>query len=143
MLLCWIFYFMTPGITSLIRKEHFDSDDKLIHVRGMTVYYWTLVLGQIAAAVSTTTKSQRVLGPGGYGFPNRVLSLLILLEVILGVAVIYCRPLNETFSTAALPTQELLLPLVVIPIICITDEIRKAVVRLQSPPMGDPSLPSA
>ncbi len=38
----------------------------------MTVYYWTLVLGQIAAAISTTTKLQSVFGIGGkaYGFPN-------------------------------------------------------------------------
>merc|ERR1719163_2477064 len=102
MVLCWVFYALTPNIFDLFGKKHFSAEEKKTHVRGMTVYYWTLVIGQIAAAVSTTTKSQRVFGPGGYGLPNHTLSLLILLEIALGLAVMYVPILSKTFSTGPL-----------------------------------------
>jgi sodium/potassium-transporting ATPase subunit alpha len=133
MLLCWVFYLMTPGITSLIRKEEFDPEEKLIHKRGMTVYYWTLVLGQIAAAISTTTKSQQVFGPGSYGFPNNLLNLLLILEIALGLAVIFVESLNTTFGTSPLSTKEVLMPLLALPCICIVDEVRKAIGRSRRP----------
>jgi len=133
MALCWGFYMMVPGIMNLFQKEVFNHDDKVVHVRAMTVYYWTLVLGQIAAAICTTTKTQRVFGPGGYGLPNNLLSFLIVLEVALGVTVIYVEPLNKIFSTGPLDTQLLLLPVLAIPVIITIEEIRKAVVRSWTP----------
>ena len=33
--------------------------------RPRTVYYWTLVLGQVAAALASTTKRQPLFGSGG------------------------------------------------------------------------------
>mmetsp|Transcript_159238 Transcript_159238/g.296923 ORF Transcript_159238/g.296923 Transcript_159238/m.296923 type:complete len:1324 (+) Transcript_159238:68-4039(+) len=132
MALCWAMFFLTPGITGLIRKEHYDHADRELHKKGETVYYWTLVLGQIAAAISTTTKTQRVFGPGGYGFPNHTLTLLFLIEIGLGLAVVYVPALHATFSTQSLTAREACLPLVALPIICIVDEIRKAIVRSQT-----------
>merc|ERR1719217_301837 len=85
MVLCWLFFLMTPGILDLMHKKHYTEHEKVTHRQGMTVYYWTLVLGQIAAAISTTTKVQRVFGPGGYGFPNMTLNLLLVLEIALGL----------------------------------------------------------
>jgi len=133
MVLCWACYLMVPGILELFRKEHYNSADKSIHIQGMTVYYWTLMLGQIAAAISTTTKTQRVFGPGGYGFPNVALTILIVVEIALGLSVIYIPALNQVFSTSALPAKELLIPVVTIPIICIVEEIRKWFVRSSIP----------
>jgi len=132
MLLCWIFYLSTPGILSLVGKSDFTHDERQIHKTGMTVYYWTLVIGQIAAAISTTTKSQNVFGRGGYGFPNNLLNVLLISEVALGLAVIFIKPLNDTFSTAPLTAKEVLLPFVAIPIICTIDELRKHLVRSQT-----------
>jgi magnesium-transporting ATPase (P-type) len=133
MAFCWLFYLLTPGILELVNKKSLSAGEKQIHIKGMTVYYWTLVLGQIAAAVSTTTKSQNIFGRKGYGFPNHLLSLLLLLEIVLGVSVIYIKPLNQTFSTSALEPEQVLLPIMVIPVICVIDEIRKAVVRSTTP----------
>merc|ERR1719217_1369927 len=47
-LCCWVFFFhATPGMWELWGKPHgeWTSDDHAVNVRGMTVYYWTLVLG--------------------------------------------------------------------------------------------------
>jgi sodium/potassium-transporting ATPase subunit alpha len=129
MVACWVFYLLSPGILELFRKNHYNADERAIHTRGMTIYYWTLLLGQIAAAISATTKTQRVFGPGGYGMPNKALTILIVLEIALGVAVIYWQPLNQTFSTSPLDVEHVLLPVLVIPIIVAIDEVRKGVAR--------------
>jgi len=135
MVVCWLFYMMEPGIMSLVGKDHnkWQESDEQIHKRGMTVYYWTLVLGQIAAAIATTTKFQQVFGPGGYGLPNMILNLLIIFEVAMSLFVIYNPSMNQIFSTAPLSTIQVLLPIIVIPIILIVDELRKLVVRASMP----------
>jgi sodium/potassium-transporting ATPase subunit alpha len=129
MILCWVFFLATPGIIMMIGKEAYSEEDKATHARGMTSYYWTLVLAQIGAAISTSTKTQNVFGRGGYGFPNRPLNCLLLLEIVLALNVMYRPSLNEIFITAPLSTPQLLLPLLAIPIICLVDEARKAVAR--------------
>jgi magnesium-transporting ATPase (P-type) len=135
MVVCWLFYMMEPGILSLVGKDHdkWQESDEQIHKRGMTVYYWTLVLGQIAAAIATTTKFQQVFGPGGYGLPNMILNILIIFEVAMSLFVIYNESMNQIFSTAPLSTIQVLLPIIVIPIILIVDELRKLVVRASMP----------
>jgi len=135
MALCWVFYLMEPGILNLVKKDgiSFNDEDRMMHRRGMTAYYWTLVLGQIAAAISTTTKSQRIFGPGGYGLPNMTLNLLIVGEVAMSIAVIYEPNLNKIFLTQPLPLQAVLLPIITIPVILIIDELRKMVVRSSMP----------
>lgn len=93
----------------------------------MTVYYWTLVLGQIAAAISTTTKNQSVFGLGGrpYGFPNGTLNWMIIFEILLGLLAIYWGPMQSLFETAWLPTRSICEPIAAAVGICLLDEIRK------------------
>ncbi|CAJ1335781.1 unnamed protein product [Effrenium voratum] len=50
-----------------------------------TVYYWTLVLGQVAAALCATTKRQPLFGEGGYGSPNSLLNITLVCELILSL----------------------------------------------------------
>jgi len=135
MVLCWIFFLATPGILTLMHKSTYTHHEKMIHARGMTVYYWTLILGQLAAAISTTTKTQNVFGRGGYGFPNHALNILLVLEIALALAVIYVPSMSAIFVTAPLPAAQILMPLLTVPIICLIDEIRKAVVRQTPVPL--------
>merc|ERR1711865_1232604 len=64
---CWaMFFHASPGVWALIHSgrqpmEYTVEDMVTVH-EGMSVYYWTLIIGQIAAAVSTTTKLQQVFG---------------------------------------------------------------------------------
>merc|ERR1719506_2829047 len=95
----------------MIGKQTYTQEDDMTHARGMTAFYWTLVLAQIGAAISTSTKTQNVFGRGGYGFPNRPLNCLLLLEIVLALNVMYRPSLNEIFITAPLSTPQLLLPL--------------------------------
>merc|ERR1711884_647858 len=84
MAFCWLMWrYATPNILSLWdkdtsqwkRPELYTEANDLTDTQGSTVYYWTLVLGQIAAAISSTTKLQTVIGcfQKPYCFPNKVL----------------------------------------------------------------------
>jgi len=136
MIFCWVmFFFATPGIWELYLSPRtpltYTEQDHITDKQGMTVYYWTLVLGQIAAAISTTTKLQSVFfGASAYGFPNSKLNLMFLLEVLLGVAAIYLPPMQSAFGTASLPISALSWPILSFVGICLIDEIRKLVGRV-------------
>lgn len=127
-LLCWIMFFMTPGIPSLVdvAMKEYTPEQHETSRRGMTVYYWTLVMGQLAAAICTTTKSQCIWGHKGYGLPNKLLNSFLIAEIFLALCAIYLEPLQRVFSTAALPAAQLLLPLLAFLLIVMLDEIRKA-----------------
>jgi len=136
MIFCWVmFFFATPGMWELYLSPRtpltYTEQDHITDKQGMTVYYWTLVLGQIAAAISTTTKLQSVFfGASAYGFPNSKLNLMFLLEVLLGVAAIYLPPMQSAFGTASLPISALSWPILSFVGICLIDEIRKLVGRV-------------
>jgi len=132
MLFCWVaFFYVSPGIMDLYLKqvdpEDYSEEDAFINAQGMTVYYWTLVLGQIAAAISTTTKLQSVFGCGteAYGFPNTTLNLMFIFEIGLGLAAIYWPPMQSLFETAWLPWKAVAYPTAALVGICILVEIRK------------------
>jgi len=130
--LCWSAFFMTPGVLELVRKSSgsFDAAQINTHRQAMTAYYWTLLAGQVAAAISTTTKTQRIFGAGGYGLPNSALNIFLLGELALGLAAVYWPPMHRAFSTAPLPSSQLCIPaLVAIGVICGCDEFRKLLVR--------------
>eukprot|EP00438_Fugacium_kawagutii_P005593 Skav201422 [mRNA] locus=scaffold201:56504:74405:- [translate_table: standard] len=136
MLFCWLmFFWATPGMWDLYvsgkSPNDYSPEDFETDTMGMTVYYWTLVLGQIAAAVSTTTKLQSVLGFGTapYCFPNTTLNLMFVGEVIMGLAAIYLSPIQQAFKTGWLPTRAVMLPVVAFIGITIADEVRKAIGR--------------
>merc|ERR1719454_1098781 len=139
MLFCWIFFFYpltSPQIWTIFQHpEDWDiSGDRYFEVVtvGKTVYYWTLVLGQVAAAISTTTKTQSVFGFFGapYCFPNCTLNLMFVLEVLLSVAAIYNKKMNSWFNTCALPAKSMLIPTATIVGICFIEEVRKLIVRV-------------
>jgi len=136
MLFCWLmFFWATPGMWDLYMSGKSPNDyaveDFTTDTMGMTVYYWTLVVGQIAAAVSTTTKLQSVFGLGTspYCFPNNTLNLMFVGEVVMGLAAIYCAPIQSAFKTGWLPMRAVLLPTVAFVGIILADEIRKMVAR--------------
>merc|ERR1719217_134242 len=99
MLFCWLMFFhASPGLMDLYvahtSPNDYSREDEHVNAQGMTVYYWTLVLGQIAAAISTTTKMQSVFGFGGpaYGWPNCTLNCMFVFEIVLGLLAIYWKP---------------------------------------------------
>jgi len=153
MLCCWIMFFLAaPGVWELYQKStnenhtpsEWSPEEKKIDTIGMTTYYWTLVMGQIAAAISTTTKVQSVFGFCGtpYGFPNMTLNFMFLLEIGLGLLSIYNPVVSSWFETGPLELKTLLLPTSALVAICFIEEIRKFISRrleTQDDDMGDSS----
>jgi magnesium-transporting ATPase (P-type) len=141
MLFCWLMFFhASPGIMDLylnqVDPNDYTEQDAFANSQGMTVYYWTLVLGQIAAAISTTTKLQSVFGLGGnpYGFPNATLNWMFIGEIGLGLATIFWGPMQGLFETAWLPTKAICEPICALVGICLIDEIRKLIGRRREDP---------
>jgi len=136
MIFCWLMFFTAvPGIWDIYTNGRvpadYSAEDFIADTQGMTVYYWTLVLGQIAAAISTTTKLQSVLGFGTtpYCFPNNTLNFMILGEIALGLGAIYIGPIQACFNTGWLPMRAVLLPISAFIGITLIDEIRKMIGR--------------
>jgi len=141
MFFCWVmFFFVTPGMWSYFMRiqagnvdpENLSADDEAIETRGKTVYYWTLVIGQIAAAISTTTKLQSVFGCCGpaYGLPNMTLNVMFVGELILGLLAIYFPPMQALFFTGNLDWETVLWPFVALFGICLIEEVRKFIGRM-------------
>lgn len=140
---CWyMFFFDTPGMAVLAfgdattapvpPADYTKSQLNNIITPGKTVYYWTLVLGQIAAAISTTTKAQSVFGffqCPAYGFPNMTLNLMFVGELVLGLGAIYLKPMQEWFDTGPLTLHTALVPFATLFGICFIEEVRKLIVR--------------
>jgi len=131
-LFCWLMFFLAspPGLSELLERHRslsaYTAEETHVHRQCMTVYYWTLVLGQLAAAVGATTRAQRIFGPGGYGLPNRLLGAALAAEVVLSLVAMHWRPTLAAFDMAVLPWwPSLLLPLTC-PLCMVTaEELRK------------------
>merc|ERR1712226_1829946 len=104
--------YASPGIWELYQANKnpnvYTIDDENVVHQGMTVYYWTLVLGQVAAAISTTTKMQSVFC--SYGLPNCKLNLMLIGEIALALAAIYVDGFHMAFNTALLPRRAVYIP---------------------------------
>lgn len=136
MLGCWFMFFVaSPHIYELYSKQispnDYTDEEIVWNAEGMTVYYWTLVLAQIAAAIATTTKLQSVFGFCGpaYGMPNTTLNLMFVGEILLGIASVYVPFMQSAFETAALPWKSVLMPVLVVFYILIIEEVRKLIFR--------------
>jgi magnesium-transporting ATPase (P-type) len=136
MAFCFImFFFASPHVLDLmgVSPDDYTEEQKMWDTQGMSVYYWTLVIGQIAAALSTTTKLESVFGLGQkpYGFPNTVLNLMFLLELGLGLGAIFApKMIRQVFNTEVLPFwPSIVLPFTAFIGICFIEEIRKLVMR--------------
>jgi magnesium-transporting ATPase (P-type) len=137
MICCWIAFYLVGTENTLVKEDDTDAwnaMEKVIVKQGQTIYYWTLLLGQIAAAISTTTKTQSVLGLGGpaYCFPNKTLNIMLFFEILLGLATIYIGPLQSCFDTAWLPSKSVIFPIAALVFIILFEEMRKLVARKMS-----------
>ena len=127
---CTLMYLVaTPGIGRLVGEnievQEYTAEDFATQRRGMTVYYWTLVLGQVAAALATSTKLQPLfLGVDAYGVPNKLLTVMIWGELLLSLVVMY-SPLRVVFDMEPLSLWPLLLPILALFGICAVEEARK------------------
>jgi len=137
MIACWAAFFLaSPKVLDLYLSgkspNDYSKEDEFGDTQGMTVYYWTLVLGQIAAAISTTTKLQSVFGCCGtpYGLPNSTLNYMFIGELVLGLVAIYFGPMQAWFDTAWLPWQSIVYPGVAFVAICFIEELRKLFGRM-------------
>merc|ERR1719199_2435900 len=93
----------------------------------MAIYYWTLVVGQVAAGLATTTNKQSLFQ---YGLPNHTLTFCIVLEILLALAVVYVPGLNHAFKTAPLSMPQLIASAAMaFFLISIVEEMRKAFIR--------------
>jgi len=132
MTFCWVmFFWASPGLYDLYASgkspNEYNASDEYTDKQGMTVYYWTLVLGQIAAAISTTTKLESVFC--SYGLSNGTLNMMFVGEIAVGIAAIYVGPMQNLFNTASLPRSAVLLPIIAFVGICFIEEIRKCIGR--------------
>jgi len=126
-----MWYFVSPTIRTLIQEQeegvhvNIFSRSNLSECQGKTVYYWTLVFGQIAAALCTTTKQQPLFGRYGYGLPNRALNLMLVLEVLLSLFVTNVPQCQSLFDMAPLPVASVLIPATCGIAIIIIEDVRK------------------
>jgi magnesium-transporting ATPase (P-type) len=140
MFFCWLMYvYAVPGMHGLVTGG-FNPATKDLKVKemqdaivaeGKTTYYWTLVWGQIAAAISTTTKVQSVFGFFGtpYCLPNLLLDGMFVGELALGLLAIYIPCMQSWFDTTSLTMENLMWPSLACVAICFIEEVRKLIWR--------------
>eukprot|EP00392_Amoebophrya_sp_AT5.2_P008758 g8786.t1 len=109
------------------KYANYSDEDFMVYGQMTTCYYWSLVVGQIAAAYATTTYRQSLFE---YGIPNRLLNGFVLVEIVTALAIMYAGPMQRLIGTWNLSQAQLLLPFVVIflPMLAV-EEMRKAHVR--------------
>lgn len=129
MLACFfVFFYAVPAMATIYERgefKHFKdytAADLQENYRGMTAYYWTLVLGQVAAAMATTTTRESLFS---YGLPNMMLNLCIVLEIVLALAIIYWPAAESTFKTSALDMRQLAWGALGFVVIFCLEEVRK------------------
>jgi len=129
-LACWAAFFMMPRMYSLFAEDKhptvYSASDTDADYAGMTAYYWTLVLGQVGAALAATTSRQSTLR--GW-VPNLWLSVCIVMELLLALLVIFWGPAQNLFKTRALTLGQLALGLGGFFAIGILEESRKMYLR--------------
>jgi len=104
---------------------------------GMTSYYWTLVLGQVGAAMAATTTKQSTLGRWA---PNRWLTICIVLELLLAFAVVFWSPFEGLFKTRALTVGQLSAGLGGFIALGVVEELRKLYLRRSDAGKPDETL---
>mmetsp|Transcript_93778 Transcript_93778/g.195584 ORF Transcript_93778/g.195584 Transcript_93778/m.195584 type:complete len:1096 (+) Transcript_93778:87-3374(+) len=123
---CWFFYFTAPGIWSNVGKSNFTPEEEHTNKVASTLYYYTLVVGQISAAMATTTYHESLVK---YMAPNHKLNICIVLEVLFALLIIFEPASEDIFQTTGLTLHQLLMPWVTFVGITVIEEIRKAMAR--------------
>mmetsp|Transcript_65872 Transcript_65872/g.117046 ORF Transcript_65872/g.117046 Transcript_65872/m.117046 type:complete len:1110 (+) Transcript_65872:140-3469(+) len=132
-LACWaVFLLMVPRMYTLFLEDKHPSAytpaDVEADLEGMTSYYWTLVIGQVGAALAATTTKQSIFQ---YGLPNGWLNMLILLEILLAIVVVTWSPLQALCKTHMLSLGQFAAGFAGFLLISVVEELRKAVMRRQ------------
>lgn len=128
---CWfVFLAVMPRMYTLFNSQRHPSEysamDSEADYAGMTAYYWTLVFGQVGAALAATTTRQSALWKWA---PNSYLTWCIVLELLLALLVIMWSPIQQTLKTRGLTTYQLAAGSIGFLTISITEELRKAWLR--------------
>jgi sodium/potassium-transporting ATPase subunit alpha len=129
MVVCFfVFFHAVPHMWTMFESYEFKHvsqhafSDAEENYRGMTAYYWTLVLGQVAAAMATTTTRESLFT---YGLPNMMLNICIVFEIVFAVLVIYWKPAENTFKFRALDVTQAAWGMLGFGIIFMFEEVRK------------------
>ncbi len=125
-----VFY---PPMLDLIRErkqvEDMSQDEFLVYRKATTIYYWSLVVGQIAAAYATTTFKSSLLEYGVL-LPNLTLNAFVVGEILLSLWIIYSPTGQMMVGTAEISYYYLALPWLVIFVpITVVEECRKWYLR--------------
>jgi len=135
MLLCFfVFFHAVPHMWTMFESYEFKhirdhgAADQAQNYLGMTAYYWTLVLGQVAAAMATTTTRESLFN---YGLPNMMLNLCIVAEIVFALVIMYWKPAEDTFKTRSLTFDQVCLGMLGFLVIFVIEELRKKIMSLK------------
>jgi sodium/potassium-transporting ATPase subunit alpha len=132
-LACWFTFFLaTPRMLDLFLQGKHPVDYSAADVdadnQGMTLYYWTLVLAQVGAALAAQTTRQSVFfGEGNR--QNHWLTACIIFEIIFALFVVFWHPFQNLFQTKQLSPRALLSGALGFALVTITEEVRKFALR--------------
>jgi len=124
----FVFFTAVPEMWSMFQRGDFkhytdlSAEDIYQNNLGMTTYYWTLVLGQVGAAIATTTNRESIIT---YGLPNLMLNICIVFEIVFAALIIYWVPAEKVFKTEALGWHQILMGAVAFFLIFGLEEMRK------------------
>mmetsp|Transcript_118031 Transcript_118031/g.376331 ORF Transcript_118031/g.376331 Transcript_118031/m.376331 type:complete len:1145 (-) Transcript_118031:81-3515(-) len=130
---CWVVFMgVMPKMYEFFALQKHPTEysvaDTVADSAGMTAYYWTLVLGQVGAALACTTTRQSALWKWA---PNKWLTLCIVMELLLALLVIMWSPLQQLFKTRELTFCQLAAGTTGFVIITLAEEARKGWLRWQ------------
>lgn len=130
---CWfVFLAVMPRMYDLFAAQRHPTEysamDMDADYAGMTAYYWTLVLGQVGAALAATTTRQSALAKWA---PNGLLTTCIVMELLLALLVIMWSPMQHMLKTSGLTKYQLAAGAIGFATISIIEELRKAYLRWQ------------
>jgi magnesium-transporting ATPase (P-type) len=143
-LACWaVFLGVMPRMWELYKEDKhptsYTAADVEADFAGMTSYYWTLVLGQVGAAVATMTVKQSLFS---YGMPNKWLNYCIAFELLLAFIVMYWSPLEAVLKTHSLTLSQLCAGGLGFFVIFAAEELRKKWLRgSEKPACSTKSIP--
>merc|ERR1712034_143779 len=122
---CYANYLLTPEAHTILGFKVFnlDSSQRSIYAQATTAFYFSLVMGQIGAALAATTKSSSLIN---YKLPNMSLNVCIVLEILIAVLLMTVPTFQRWFQMATISLSNWVLP-ILLPFMAVVllDEGRK------------------
>jgi magnesium-transporting ATPase (P-type) len=133
---CWaVFFGIMPHMYELFKQDKHPSEYSIreqdADLAASTAYYWTLVLGQVGAALVTTTTRTSIFR---FGLQNRWLNGCIVFEIFFAALVMMWSPLQGLFKTRRLGPSQLAAGALGFVVIFVLEELRKYWLRRQEAP---------